>query len=619
MRTYVLINILLLSICIPDMQAGDVSFSVSAPGEVAVGERFRVIFTVNERPQQFSGPDFAPFRLISGPAQSTSTSTQIINQQVTTSVSISYTYVLEAREKGEFSIGNARVTVDGKNHQSEAITIKVTDSGAAQPAPSRPRQETREPQMPGSDDIFVRAVANNKSPYQGEQVIITYNLYTRLDITNYSIDALPSFRGFWSENISTGQQSARSEVVNGVNYRVAEIRRVAVFPQRPGELKIEPMAVDMGVRVRTPQQQRRGSLFDEFFGSSPFDRFQTVQHSVRSNAVTLDVKPLPSQNRPADFKGAVGSYEMTANLQPGELDVNDAATLLVRIEGNGNIRMLEQPQIQFSRHLEVFDPNIDDNVRTARNGISGSREFNYLVIPRSAGETEIPAIRFSYFDPEKSTYITRIAGPFTLKVSGDAITASELSGTGGELTYLADEIRFIVTQAPSWRPANYLFFQSQAFYLLLSTPIVLFLLFLLFYRKHLKQKQDVSGMRTRKAQKLARKRLKLAYKFLQEEKKNAFYEEVFRALWGYVSDRLSIPVAKLNKENVAAAFKEKQVPLELADRFLKGLAECEYARFAPAGMDNPMQETYDKALATIVTLEKELRNKYSTNNDLQKN
>lgn len=607
MRIYVLIAILFLTTGLATLQASDVLFTVSAPNEVAVGERFRVVFTVNERPQQFSGPDFSAFRIVSGPSQSTSTSTQIINQQVTTSVSLSFTYVLEALEKGEFSIGSARVAVEGDNYQSDPFTINVTDRGAAQPDPSRPRQETGEPQMPGADDIFIRAAASKQSPYQGEHVIITYNLYTRLDITNYSIDALPSFRGFWSENINIGQQSARNEVVNGVNYRVAEIRRVAVFPQLSGELRIEAMTVDMGVRVRTPQQQRRGSLFDEFFGSSRFDRFQTVQHSVRSNAITLDVKPLPSQNRPADFKGAVGSYEMSANLAPVELNVNDAANLLVRIQGRGNIRMIEQPNIQFPRHLEVFDPNIDDNVRTARNGISGSREFDYLVIPRSAGETEIPAIRFSYFDPERSEYISRTAGPFTLKVSGDAIAASEMPGEGGETVYLADEIRFISTQIPSWRPANVLFFKSQTFYLLLAAPILLFLIFLLLYRKHLKQKQDVSGMRTKKAKKLARKRLKQANKFLQEEKKNAFFDEIFRTLWGYVSDRLNIPVSRLNKENVAAEFSKKQVSPELAERFLKGLAECEYARFAPTGMDNPMQETYDSALATIVTLEKELR------------
>lgn len=585
-------------------QANEVALTVSAPSEVAVGQRFRLSFSVNAQASEFSPPAFDSFRILSGPSQSSSTSTQIINQQVTTSITISYNYVLEATQEGRFTIGNAAVRVNGTTYRSDPYTIRVV-AATQQPQPSQPRHDASEPELPGSDDIFIRAVAGNNEPYHGQQVVITYKLYTRLDITNYSIDALPSFQDFWSENLTNDQRSITNEIVNGVNYRVAEIRRVAVFPQRSGELRIDPMTVNMGVRVRRPQQQRRGSMFDEFFGSSPFDRFQTIQHSVRSNAVTLNVKSLPVQNRPADFKGVVGNYQFTANVSPEELEINDAVNMVLTIEGSGNIRMLEAPSVQFPRHLEVFDPRIEDNVRTGRSGISGSRQFEYLMIPRSGGLIEIPTVRFSFFDPARSQYITREAGPFTLNVSGDAIPGSGLSAQA-DATMFADEIRFINTQVVSWQPIGVLFFRSPGFYYWIVSPIVLLVIVLIIYRKQLKNKQDEVGMRTRKARKIAVKRLKLAHKFLKEEKNNAFYDEVFRALWGYVSDRLNIPVSKLNKDNIAEAFNQKGVSVELAEEFLAGLTECEYARFAPASLENPMQESYDKALQTIITLEKEL-------------
>ncbi len=592
--------------------AEEVRLSATAPSEVAVGDRFRLVLSVNARPQQLTPPAFGSFRLLSGPSQSSSSSTQIINNQVTTSINISYTYVLEATEEGEFTMANASVSVDGKTYRADPLQIKVLARGTApQPSTStRPQQDSREPDLPGSEDIFIRAQASNTTPYLGEQVIITYKIYTRIDITNYTIDALPSFQGFWSENLSSGQSSVSTEVINGVNFRVAEIRRVAVFPQRAGELRVEPMTVDMNVRVRRPQQQRRGNIIDEFFGSSPFDRFHTMQHSVRSDAITMQVKPLPAQNRPAGFSGVVGSYEISARLRPDELDVNDASNLLLTIQGTGNIRMLEPPKIQFPRYLDVFDPRVEDNVSAGSNGISGSRVFDYLMIPRSAGMVEIPAISFSYFDPVRSEYITRRTQPLTLDVQGDA-AATQGVQQHGDAAFMAEDIRFINTNAVNWRPMEMLFFKSQSFYLLLVSPLALLIIFLIVYRKQLKESRDVAGMRTRKAQKIARKRLKLARTYLNEENRNDFYDEIFRALWGYVSDRLNMPVARLNKENVASAFRQKNVPEDLAEKFLDGLAECEFARFSPAENSNPLQESYQMALDTIVTLEKELRKQSS--------
>ncbi|TVR40740.1 MAG: protein BatD [Bacteroidia bacterium] len=591
-------------------KAGEVSLSVSAPNTVTVGQRFRVTFTANASPERFDAPSFDGFRLLSGPSQSSSTSTQIINNQVTTSISISYTYLLEALSEGSYQIEPAGVRVDGNNYLSEPFNIRVLAASdpAAPASPSQPHQEHQEPGRPEDDDIFVRVTVSNQNPYQGEQVIVSYRLYTRLPVTNYSIERLPGFQGLWSENITPRTQPAvTTEVINGVNYSVAEIRRMVVFPQRSGEIRIEPMEVGMAVRMRAPARQRPGSLFDDFFGGSPFDRFQTITHAVRSNAVSLQVKPLPTQNRPGSFKGMVGRYSMDVSLSPEELDINDAANLVITISGEGNLRMLEPPVIQMPQHLEVFDPQISDNITVNRSGISGGRTFDYLIIPRSSGEAEISVIRFSYFDPQNSRYNTLTAGPFTLQIVGEQdIAAGSTTLSDGRL--LADDIRFIYTGAVNWQPVGKMFYKSPLFYVLLLAPLILLLVFLGFWRHYKRMQQDVTAIRTRKARKMAVKRLKNAALLLNKHNKEAFFDEIFRALWGYVSDKLSIPVSRLNKENVAGAFASRGVSAELASRFLEGLEECEFARFSPGGMDSPMEKTYNKALETLVTLEKELRN-----------
>ncbi|MDR4987369.1 MAG: BatD family protein [Bacteroidales bacterium] len=610
MKHSMLIWILFLVLAGPKATANDISLTVSAPAEVAAGERFHMVFSVNARPDQFTPPSMGDFRIVSGPSQSSSSSTQIVNRQVTTTHTVSYTYILEAHEEGEFVIDGATVVVGGESYKAGPHHIRVTQRRASPPPSSDPRAAPQTPEhmeIPGPEDIFIRAKVDNKTPFRGEQIIVTYLLYTRLDITSYTIDGLPSYQGFWSETLSGRQTQVTSEIVNGVSYRVAEIRRVALFPQHSGELRINPLAVDMGVRVRRPQPQRRGSIFDEFFGGSRFDSFQTVQHRVHSNALTVEVQPLPAQNRPPEFNGAVGSYELQAWLRPDELDINDASNFIISISGTGNIRMLEPPNIQFPRHLEVFDPRIEEDIEVSLSGISGSRLFDYLVIPRSAGPAEIPAVRFSYFDPKKGQYVMQTAGPFILNVSGEADLYTRDRSLRADSRMFAEDIRFIKLHTGNWRVTETLFFKSTGFYILITSPFVLLLIFLMMYRKRLKEHRNTAMLRTKKARKVARKRLKQAYRFMQEGRQKEFYDEIFRTLWGYISDKLNIPPAQLNKEQVAAIFREKKVAAALAEKFLKSLEECEFARFAPSSLENPMQETYQTAMDTIITLEKELR------------
>ena len=272
--------------------------------------------------------------------------------------------------------------------------------------------------------------------------------------------------------------------------------------------------------------------------------------------------------------------------------------------------MVEEPIIAFPPTLEVFDARVDDAVRRDRNGIRGSRIFDYLMIPRSGGTITIPEMGFSYFDPDQQRYIARNAGPFELNVSGEEFPEGQQL-QHQDVSLFTDEIRFIQTQAVNWRIKGMMFYKSRAFYVLLVSPVIILIIVLILYRRSLQLRNDRVAMRTRKAEKLARKRLKHAHKLMLAGNNQAFFDEIFRTLWGYVSDRLNIPVAQLNKQNVATAFRNKKVSDHLADEFLDSLSECEYARFAPAGIENPMRETYQKAMQTIVTIEKEMRRQTS--------
>jgi hypothetical protein len=604
----------LTTLVLSSVTARDIAVSISAPSQVAVGERFRLVYSVNARPSEFNAPQFTDFRVLSGPSQSTSTSTQIINNQVTTSFTISYTYLLEATKEGSFSIDAAHAVVDGTTYTSSPYTITVSgqaSSGASPSAPPSQQPDQHTGTRITSRDIFVRAELSNNNPYQSEQVIVTYKLYTRLPISRYSIEKLPSYQGFWSENLSdTSQPQATTEVIDGIQYSVAEIRRIAIFPQRSGELRIEPLEVECLVRLRS--QQRGGSIFDDFFGGSVFGNVQNVPHLVRSNPIALQVKPLPSQNRPSSFKGQVGTYDMTVSLTESELDVNDATNLKIRIQGNGNIRMVEKPDINFPQNLEVFDPNVSDNIRHERSGVRGSREYDMVIIPRTPGEFIIPSIQFSYFDPTTSQYVNRSAGPFTLNVTGSAGMAGDPTSYGrSEFQRLSTDIRFIVTRPFQLLPAGKLFYKSKTFYILLTLPFILFTLLLLIWRRQLKLRGNAALLRNKKAEQLARKRLKKAASFMRNKKELIFYDEIFRALWGYLSDKLSIPQSKLNKEVALTTFRQKGISEEIANDFIDVLNNCEFARFAPTQSGNQMESIYGRAVQSIVNLEKEIRNKRS--------
>lgn len=610
-KLFLICSLLLLPLA--QAWANEVSFTASAPSQVAVGERFRIVFAVNKRPGSFNGPAFGEFRVLAGPSQSSSSSTQIIGGQVIQTESYSFTYVLEATSEGSFTIPAASVVVDGREYQSNPVTIRV--AGQASPGTQASPPPAGQPQTPAGQgvserDIFIRASVSNSSPYQGQAVTLTYKLYTRVVVSQYSIEKLPAFQGFWAEDITpSGQPQVTEEVIDGQRYNVATIRQVVLFPQRSGELTIEPLDMQTLVRVTAPR--RSGSMLDEFFGGSPFGAFQNVERQLRSNPIRLNVRSLPAQNRPASFKGMVGSFDMKAEMKPLEVNVNDPVTLTINFSGSGNLRMLDKPDIQFPANLEAFDPNITDNIRVSASGVSGSRQFEYLLIPRTGGTFEIPSIPFSFFDPAAARYVTRYSEPFTIEVSGSPVASADaISGVRQEdVMYLTSDIRFINTNSFRLHPVGAFFYRSNLFYFLILGSILTFGILLLLWRRQIKLESNQALMRNRKARKMAQKRLKKAGQFLNNANQVEFYDEIFRALWGYLSDKLDIQVSKLNKEAVSEIFAQREVSNELAEKFLATLNECEFARFAPGSPQSRMDETFQRAMDTLITLEKELRNK----------
>ena len=610
MQKGLLIYMLLMSMTILSW-ANETNLVASAPSNVAVGERFRVAFQINARPSAFTPPAFSGFNVLSGPSQSSSTSVQITNGQMTQTVNFVYTFVLEALSEGNFTVPAASAVVDGNTYNSQPLTINVRRGTAPQPGQASPTPDAQQQVDRVSDqDLFVRATASKINPYQGEQVIIAYTLYTRVVVQQYSNEKTPSFQGFWAENITTpGQPQVRTEVIDGVSYHAAEILRFALFPQQTGQLTIEPL--ELKALVNVASQGRSRNIFDDFFGGHPFGTGQQIEQTIRSNQIVFNVRPLPAQNRPDAFTGIVGTnFDIQAALNTNELMVNDAANLTVTIRGNGNMRMVEQPQIKFPANLEVFDPNITDNINTSASGISGSRIFEFVLIPRTPGEFIIPEFNFVYFDPVQERYIMRTIPESVMQVGGDALAGNQNGIANRENIVILDtDIRFISTAPLNIIRAGQMFFRSNLYFVLMVAPVLIFAIFLVYWRNQIKLRGNEQLMKTRKAEKLARKRLQKAKKLMENGSEREFFDEISKALWGYLSDKLAIPVSILNKETVSGAFKAKRVTDELAQRFLIMLDDCEFARFAPGEKAIRMDEIYQKALDTIVIIEKDLRSK----------
>lgn len=594
------------------LNAQDISFTGSAKNVVRVGERFQLSYSVNAEGQNFRGPELAKFRILGGPSTSSSSKIEIINGNVSQRVDYSFTYVLQATEEGIFDLGPAKITVDGKIYESNPMKIQVV-AGSSQQG-SQGGNNNNSQQQPAddlSDDIFMRAVVDKTNPYQGEQVIITYKLYFRVNISNLIFDKEPSFKGFWVDDLLENPQKFRQyqETYKGNVYQVAEVRKYALFPQQNGKVEIQPAQLTCQAQVQNANRRSRDP-FDSFFNDPFFNRVKTVEVPLTSNKINLNIKPLPTTGKPAEFSGAVGNFDFTSSLDRNSVKANEAINLKFTVSGSGNVELVDKINVNFPPDFEVYDPKISKNIRDSQGGISGRKTFEYLLIPRNAGDFQIDPVKFVYFDLNKKQYVTLATPAYNISVAKGDGSAADVSYSGvnqSDIQYVGSDIRHIRVNNPELSLIGNFFFGSTIFYILIFVPLLLFVLFLIIWKNELKKRSNIALVRNRKATKIARKRMKQAEIYLKENNKDSFYVEVSRALWGYLSDKFSIPMANLSMDTVEETLKKKEVQDETIKHFIKTLNNCEFARFAPGDSHAAMENIYNEAVNIITLMEKELK------------
>lgn len=588
--------------------ADEVSFVVSAPNAVVVDQHFRLSYTVNRgNVKEPRIPSFDGFEILSGPNRSTSQSWQNINGEVTQSYTVTFNYILSPTKEGTFEIPAATIEVDGKQYTSNTTTIKVLPADkTSQTSQGQGRRESSNSRSVNiaKDELFMTATLNKTNVFEQEAVLLTYKIYSLVNLTNLN-GKLPELKGFQIQEVDLPQNKEwQLEHYNGRNYRTIVWSRFVLFPQQSGKIEIPSVKYEGTVAV---QSGARMDAFDFFMNGGP--RYVEVKKELRTPALTLNVKALP-QGKPADFSGAVGKFSASGTISTTELKANEAVTVRLVISGTGNMKLIKTPEVQFPEDFEVYDPKIDNVFKLTTAGFQGNKVIEYLAIPRHGGDYTIPPINFSYLDVETGEYKTVETGGYTLKVakgkeSDAAAVASYVSKE--ELKLLGSDIRYMKTgNVTLSKPGSHLF-ASSAYWLWYIIPLLCFVGYILLHRKQMAENANVAKMRTKKANKVAVKRLKVAQKLLKENKKNEFYDEILRALWGYLSDKLSIPVSRLNKDNVASELLSKGVSEEIVKDLEAVLGESEFARYAPGNPGAAMDNVYTMSMNVISKMENTIK------------
>ena len=617
-------GLLLFIVCVAPIALwaqDDPRLTVSAKKQVVVGERFQVVFEANAEGRGFSAPSFDGFTVVGGPFTSSSSSFSMVNGSMSHTVKNTYTYALQAYKEGTFRIGAASLNVKGNTISSEPFDIHVlpddgshaASSGGGGGSSQGQSQNTNDPQVSGKD-LYLRVIPSKKSAYVGEQIVLTYKLYTKVPVSSLQVDKMPSYAGFWTKDISDnngGSLRQSTERINGEEYIVAEIQKVIVVPQRSGSLSIDPMSIECIAQIRTQNNNRRSNdPFDIFFNDPFFNRnIVNVKKELSTSNLTIDVKNLPESSKPASFAGAVGNYNFKSDIDKTELKTNEAFTLTLTVSGTGNIELLQMPEPNFPPDFEVYDPKITTSPSITAQGISGTKKAEYLVIPRRAGNFNLSPVEFSFFNPANGTYSTLRSDAYAVHVekgSGDESDGGIYASNQEGIKYLGSDVRHIMTGNPHLKAPHSSFFGTAAYFVVLLAMLLIFIILLLASKKREQSKQDVAANRNKKATKVARGRLKKAEQYLKVKDQNDFYTEMSQALWGYISDKLGIERSKLSMDTVSEAMKEKNVPDDLTQQFIDTLNNCEFARFAPGNAEEKMGDLYQKGIEVITKAEKVL-------------
>ena len=611
MRKLIFLLIALITAATSIFADNKVSFTASAPDVVVVGDQFRLSYTVTtQKVRDFRVPSIKGFDVLMGPTRSTFSNTQIVNGAVSSEKGVTFTYILMATAEGEFSIPGATITADGDQMVSNSVKIKVlpqdknTGSAGGNQGGGNASSNSSSAASVSNQDLFVTATASKTTVYEQEAFLLTYKIYTRESQLAFDNVKLPDFKGFHSQEIERPSNARWSqENYKGRNYHTTVYRQFVLFPQQAGKLTIEPARFDASVAKAI----RSADPFDAFFNGG--SNMVEVKKVLTTPVITINVNPLPA-GKPADFSGGVGEFSITSSINSKEVKTNDAVTIKLVISGTGNLKLLSNPEIEFPEDFEVYDPKVDSKVRLTSEGLSGTRVIEYLAIPRHAGNYKIPAVTFSYFDIKSKTYKTLKTEDYEINVEKGAGNADQVIANftnKEDLKVLGEDIRYIKLKDVTLHPKGSFFYNTLTYWLLYLIPAIAFIIFFIIYRKQVAENANVAKMRTKKANKVATKRMKQAGMLLAENKKDAFYDEVLKALWGYISDKLNIPVSRLSKDNVEEKLRNYGVSDDLIEEFLKALNECEFARFAPGDENQAMDKVYSSSLAVMSKMENSIK------------
>ena len=589
--------------------ADKVRFVAEAADVVVSGDQVRLVFTVNSQDiKDFRAPSIKGFDVLMGPSRSQQSSIQIINGKRTSNSSTAFTYILLAGSPGTYTIPAASVEVNGEKVFSNAISIKVLpqdqNSGNSGNNGGGSASSSRS-QAAGSrisaNDLFITATASKTTVHEQEAILLTYKVYTVVNLRQL-YGKMPDLKGFHTQEVELPQQKTFTlEHYKGRNYNTTVWSQYVLFPQQTGKLEIPSITFD-GV---VAQQTISDDPFDAFFNGGGYVE---VKKKITTPKVVINVQPLPA--KPAGFSGAVGEFKLASSINATDVKTNDAVTIKLTLSGTGNMKLIGTPEVKFPQDFEIYDPKVTDDYKLTNSGLTGTKTFEYLAIPRHAGNFTIPAIEFTYFDLKSNSYKTLKTEAYNLKVAKGQGNADQVISdfTNKEsVKMLGKDIRFIKLGDSSLRPKGDFFFGTVGYYLCYLIPLLLFVVFAVIYRQKALENANVAKVKTKKANKVATRRMKLAGKLLTENKKNEFYDEVLKALWGYISDKLSIPVSQLSKDNIEAELTNYGVQEALIAEFIGALNECEYARYAPGNENEAMDKVYSASVEVISKMENSIK------------
>lgn len=585
------------------------TLTADAPDVVVSGDQFRLTFTVNtQKVKDFRAPSITKgFDVLMGPSRSQQSSTQIINGKVSSSSSITYTYILMAGDAGTYTIPAASIEANGEKIFSNAVTIKVlppdqsaSGSKGSQKSGAQAGNQAASGRIT-SNDLFITATASKTTVHEQEAILLTYKVYTLVNLRQL-FGKMPDLKGFHTQEIELPQQKTFSlEHYKGRNYNTTVWSQYVLFPQQTGKLEIPSITFEGVVAIQTVSDDP----FDAFFNGGGY---QEVKKKIVTPKLTINVQPLPA--KPANFSGGVGEFTLASSINAKDVKTNDAVTIKLTISGSGNMKLISTPEVKFPEDFEVYDPKVTNNFEASRAGLSGTQTIEYLTIPRHAGNFTIPPVEFTYFDLKSNSYKTLKTEAYNINVAKGQGNADQVIAdfTNKEnVKVLGQDIRFIKLGDTKLMPKGDVFFGTVGYYLWYIIPFVLFVGLVVFLRKQAAENANVAKVKTKKANKVATKRMKLAGKLLAENRKNEFYDEVLKALWGYISDKLSIPVSQLSKDNIEAELAKYGVADDVIKDFINALNECEFARYAPGDENEAMDKVYTTSVEAISKMENNIK------------